>query len=333
MSYKSIKGFTGWGQLGMLVLFLGIGFIITGIVQAVILFQLMPSGTSMAGMEKSMLQAMMDPKNVGALRLSQVLGTLFLLFIPAVIYSRVTNGKNPFWLGFNKFLNVKQVLIGFAIIFAANIFAGPFGDWTKAILVHFPSLNASAKQLEDAYNQQVLAISNLRSGGEYITALFIMAFFPAMFEEVFFRGAVQNLLVRWWKKPMVAIIVTSLFFSLIHMSIYLFISRAVLGFVLGLLYYRSRNIWVNIIAHFLNNAIAVTSLFYMSMTSPKIDISKLDPKVEWWTGLLGLIALLGLFRLFGLFSKDKVAAINIQEAVLLEKEDPFHDFGENVTAA
>jgi membrane protease YdiL (CAAX protease family) len=327
MEYKSIKGFTGWGQLGILILFLGVGFILTFFLQLIIMYQIMPAGSGLAGMEKGMLAAMKDPANVTALRLSQVLGTLSLLFIPSVLYSLVTNGRNKFWLGFNPHLSAIQIVIGFAIIFAANIFAGPFADISKSVLVHFPSLNAMAKQLEDAYNEQVLAISNLKSWGEYIAALFIMAFFPAMFEEVFFRGAVQNLLVKWWKRPLLAIFITSIFFSLIHMSIYLFLSRIVLGFVLGLLYYKSRNIWVNIIAHFLNNAIAVTALFYMSRNSPKLDITKLDPRIDWWLGFVGLAALIFLFKLFDRYSKEKLAKVNLQEAALIEKEDPFRDFG------
>ncbi len=327
MEYKSIKGFTGWGQLGILILFLGAGFILTFIIQVAIMYQIMPAGSGLAGMEKGMLDAMKDPSNVFALRLSQVLGTLSLLFIPAILYSLVTNGSNMFWLGFNRHLSTFQIVIAFAIIFAANIFAGPFADISKAIVSNFPSLNALAKQLENAYNEQVLAISNLKSWGEYITALFIMAFFPAMFEEVFFRGAVQNLLVKWWNKPLLAILITSIFFSLIHMSIYLFLSRIVLGFVLGLLYFKSKNIWVNIIAHFLNNAIAVTALFYMSRNSSKVDISKLDPRIDWWLGIVGLGALVFLFRLFDRYSKSNLAKVDLQESVYLGKEDPFRDFG------
>lgn len=327
MEYKSIKGFTGWGQLGILTLFLGVGFILTFIIQVAIMYQIMPAGSGLAGMEKGMLDAMKDPSNVFALRLSQVLGTLSLLFIPAILYSLVTNGSNMFWVGFNRHLSALQVIIAFAIIFAANIFAGPFADISKAIVSNFPSLNALAKQLETAYNEQVLAISNLKSWGEYITALFIMAFFPAMFEEVFFRGAVQNLLVKWWNKPLLAILITSIFFSLIHMSIYLFLSRIVLGFVLGLLYFKSKNIWVNIIAHFLNNAIAVTALFYMSKNSSKVDISKLDPRIDWWLGMAGLGALIFLFRLFDRHSKENLAKVDLQESAYIGKEDPFRDFG------
>lgn len=329
MEYKSIKGFSGGASMGFLLVFLGLGFILAAVAQIIILMNIMPPGSSILD-APAMTRAIMDPKNVATMRLGQVIGTFCLLFIPAVLYTWVTNGRNKFWLGFNPYLNLPQVLVAFGLIYAANICAGPLADWSRSIIAHFPSLDQMAKKLEDAYNEQVLALSNLRSWSEYIIAIFIMAFFPAMFEEVFFRGGLQNLLVRWWKKPLLAIIISSLIFSLIHMSVYLFLSRAVLGFVLGMIYHKSKNIWVNIIAHFLNNAVAVTMLFYLSTQNKTPDLSKIDPKVAWWAGLLGLAALIVLFRFFTRFSKENVAKIETKENVLLAKADPFSGFAENL---
>ena len=326
MQYKSVKGFSGLGQLGLLILFLGVGFILTAIAQIIIGMKMMPAGTSIFASPDLLMKAMMDPENIGLARLMQVAGTLFLLFIPAVLYSWVTNGKNKFWLGFNKYLNGYQILIGFFIIFAANVMAAPLADFSKSIIAHFPRVDMIAKNMEDAYNAQVLALSNLKSWPEFLMAIVIIAFFPAMFEEVFFRGALQNLLVRWWKNPFISILVTSLVFSLIHMSVYLFLSRAVLGFILGLLYYKSKNIWVNIIAHFLNNAIAVAQLFYMSNRTEKLDLNKLDPSYPWWVGLIALGVLMFLFTMLNKFSISNRLKINAQEQLLVQKEDPFRSF-------
>jgi len=327
MEYKSVKGYSGWGQFGVLMAFLCLGFILAGIAQLVIGLKMIPPGTSMMEMGDAMLKAMMDPKNIAMARLSQVLGTFLLLFVPVVLYSLIVNGRNKFWLGFNSYVNGIQILIGFFIIFAAGILASPLEDISKAIVVHFPSLDVMAKKLEAAYLEQVLALSNLKSWPEFLMAVVIMAFFPALFEEVFFRGGVQNLLVKWWKRPLLAIIVTSLLFSLIHMSIYLFLSRALLGFVLGLMFHKTKNIWVNVIAHFLNNAVAVAQLFYMSSRKEKIDLSKLELKIEWWFTLGALIATYFLFWLLTKYSIKNRQKVEAREQQLLAAEDPFRNFG------
>lgn len=330
MQYKTVKGFSGAGALGMLLVFLGLGFILAGGAQLIIGMKMVPDGTPMEKIGDVLMKSMLDPKNVGLARLSQVLGTLFLLFIPAVLYSLVVNGKNSFWLGFSKYITARQVLIGFAIIFFANLAAGPVADLSKSVIANFPKLDAFAKNLEDTYNEQVLALSNLKSWPEYIMAIFIMAFFPALFEEIFFRGALQNLFEKWWKSPFMAIFISSIIFSIIHFSIYLFLTRLILGFVLGFMYYKTKNIWVNIIAHFLNNAIAVTQLFYLSRKNEKLDLGKIDPQVDWWVGVVALVALFFLFRLLEKYSSINKAKIEAKEQVLLAKEDPFHSFAENV---
>jgi membrane protease YdiL (CAAX protease family) len=329
MQYRSVKGFTGAGQLGFLLIFLGAGFLLAGAVQFLIGMQLMPAGTPIDRMGDELVKAMINPANVGYARLSQVLGTFFLLFVPAVLYLLLCHGKNSFWLGFNRYINGWQIILGFFLIFLANILANPLADLSKMIISYFPDWNAQAKLLEDAYTQQAVALSNLKSWGEFFMAIVIMSFFPALFEEIFFRGAVQNLLERWWKMPLLAVLVTSLFFSLIHMSYYLFLSRALLGFVLGLMYLRSKNLWVNIVAHFLNNTVALMQMFWISKNAGKIEIDKLDPKVPVWGALIALAITVGFFLLFERVSVKNRKQIAFKEQDLYEHKELLHSFPEN----
>jgi membrane protease YdiL (CAAX protease family) len=329
MNYRSVKGFTGWGQLGILLIFLGAGFILAAGVQLVIGWQLIPSGLPPDKMAEAMVNALMQPENIGAARLSQVLGTFFLLFLPAILFMLICHGKNKFWLGFNKHINARQITLGFFLIFLANVIANPLADLSKEILRNLPHLNALGMKMEAEYTRQVMALSNLKSWGEFLMAIVIMAFFPALFEEIFFRGTIQNLLERWWKKPLLAILITSLLFSLIHMSVFLFLSRALLGFVLGLMYQRSKNLWVNIIAHFLNNSVAVIQLFWISTHKQKIEVDKLDPDVPWWAALIALFITIGLFLLFEKVSAKNKTQIAFEEQNLLEQSDILHSFPEN----
>lgn len=253
------------------------------------------------------------------------------MFIPAALLSLIANGRNPFWLGFNKYVNFRQIALGFAIIFLANIAAGPLEDLSKAIVAKLPAMDALAKKLEDQYAEQVKLLGNLKSWGAFIVAIFILAFFPAMFEELLFRGALQNILEKWWKAPLAAIIVTSIIFSCIHMSIYLFLSRAILGFVLGWMFYKSRNIWVNIIAHFLNNALALTFLFSEYMAKGKVNLDAGNIKVAWWAGLLAFLAIIFLFKLYDIFSAENRLRIAAREQALIAEKSPFQSLANNTS--
>lgn len=329
MEYRSVKGMNGWGQLGILLVFTGVGFILAGILQIAIAYQLVTKGLPMDKMGDAMVKALLLPENVTYSRIAQVVGTFLLLFVPAYAYMRICHGKNKFWLGFNKHINAVQIILGFFLIFLANIVANPLEELSKNLLANFPSINAMGMRMEIAYTEQVVAISNLKSWGEFFMAIVIMAFFPALFEEIFFRGAVQNLLEHWWKKPLLAVLATSLLFSLIHMSVFLFLSRAVLGFVLGLMYQRSKNLWVNIVAHFLNNTVAVIQLFWLSRHAQKIEVDKLDPNLPWWGAVIGLGFTVGLFILFERFSAKNRTQVAFEEQNLLEHSDVLHSFPEN----
>ena len=330
MSYKTVKGFSGAAQFGILLIFLGLGFVLAGIAQFAIGMQMVPAGTPMADLPPALLKSMMNPENVNTVRVLQVVSTFFLMFLPAVFTSLITNGSKRIWLGFNPYLHIKQVGLGFLLIYAANVFAGPMATLSKEIVAGMPSIKVMADSMEKTYNEQVLLLSNLNGWGDYFLSIIIIAFFPAVFEEVFFRGALQNTLTKWWGKPILAITVSALLFSLIHLSIYLFISRFVLGFVLGLLFYQSKNIWVNIIAHFLNNAIALTQIFWLSKQKQKIDLNDLDPAMPWWAGAIALAALIGGFMIYKKISAENRAKILHKENILSAQADPFKNIAENL---
>lgn len=320
MQYKSNKGFTGMGQLGILLVLIGGCVILATIVQIVMGMQFIPKNTGFDGIEKAIMEAIKKPENINMMRWMQFFSTFLIFLVPAFIYSWICNGKNIFWLGFNKYINGFQIMIGFLVMFSANLMAEPLAEFSKWLVGHFHQLNTWAQSLEKTYNENVMIFSKMNGTSDLFLALFIMAFLPALFEEVFFRAALQNLLVNWWKKPMLAIVVTSLLFSLVHGSIFLFLSRAILGFALGLLYYKSKNIWVNIIAHFINNGIIIVMMFIFSLQNKKMDVNDVELKTEWWYVLLAGGILHVLFRFFDKYSASNKLKIENKEQKLLQPE-------------
>jgi uncharacterized protein len=323
MQYRSVKGYTGFGQIGFLFLFTVLGLVIAAAIQLVVGLSLVPEGTSMNNMSSEMLKAMSNPKNVSTLRILQVVSTLLMMGMPAYFFLRLCHSKNWLWLGFSKHFTPAQVIVGFVLLFCANLVAQPLGDLSKAIVSYFPDVVKKAENLEKLYNDQVTLMSNLTNWGEFIIAVFIIAFFPALFEEMFFRGALQNTLQRWWKRPIAAIIVSSLIFSFIHFSIYFFLSRALLGIGLGWIFYKSRNIWVGTAVHFLNNTFALVQIFVVSKADKKVDVSKLDADLPWWGIAISFIFLIAATYVYKIASASNAEKIRVKEVLLFEKLQPY----------
>jgi hypothetical protein len=75
------------------------------------------------------------------------------------------------------------------------------------------------------------------------------------------------------------------------------------------MYYRTGNIWLNIIAHGINNAIALTAMY----------LSVEEPEAPRWLGLVSVVVVIGLFFLFEKISKNQINKPG--EEVLIEYED------------
>lgn len=99
------------------------------------------------------------------------------------------------------------------------------------------------------------------------------------------------------KSKWTGIIITSILFSAIHFSYFGFLPRVVLGLVLGLIFYYSKNIWLNILLHFLNNALVVTQLYIVGKQGKSIE-KAVDENVPIWWGAFALVVVIILLRSF-----------------------------------
>ena len=75
----------------------------------------------------------------------------------------------------------------------------------------------------------------------------------------------QPLFGQWFRNVHVSIWVVAAVFSALHMQFFGFIPRLVLGGLFGYLYFWSRTIWVPVLAHFINNLIAVGFAFWIAV--------------------------------------------------------------------
>jgi len=305
MAYLASKRMSYWGQLGILAAFTGAGLLIGGIVSLIPLFGKLDLKNFHGLSSKEVMDSLFVPENANVLRWVQFLTTLFLFFLPPVFYAWLCHKKAFTHLGFRNKVSVPQFFISVVIMIAALPLVGALAELTKMLpfsKISFDKFQAA----EEAYNKQVSIIGRMNNSTDYILSLLMLAILPAMFEETIFRGGLQNLLSRWWKMPIFSIVVTAVIFSIVHGSYFGFLSRAVLGFLLGWMYYRTGNIWLNIIAHAANNAFAVTAIYLMRLKDPKMDIAKADVNLSMWWGLISLVVIFVLFILFEKFSQYQI---------------------------
>lgn len=260
--------------------------------------------STVGGNASAMKDALNDPKNAGLIRMIQVGSVIFSMMLPAYLTAFILNRRPLQLLGFKNEVNILQIVLVVGIMFTALFVAGGLGSLNKD-LAQLLGWGNWAENLEKTYNEQVAVMLNTKGIGGYLLSIFVMALLPAMSEEMLFRGGLQNFLTRATKKPWLSIIIVSILFSIVHFSVYGFLVRFFLGLVLGYIFYSTGSIWLSMTAHFFNNALAVSGIFFMTAQgkSMKEAMSK-DVSATYW-GFLALPIIIWLFIVLVRMSKKE----------------------------
>jgi len=229
-----------------------------------------------------------DEINISADKMKFLQGfySVTFFFLPAFLYAVfVFTGKYLWFLGFKPAQKSGMYLLAPITIVAALFFAFWLGELNERIqLPHW------MKMMEENTSKQMTEFLKAKSWGDVFINIVVIALIPAICEEIFFRGALQRVMIHVTKSPWAGIIISAFLFSALHMQFEGFIPRMFLGLVLGALYWYSGSLWVCILAHFVNNALQVV---WVSL-SPQ-DMNS-NPAIPFWAKLTcGIIVVLLLY--------------------------------------
>lgn len=271
--------FTPVAQLALLLALCGAGIIVSAILTGAI-------GNVVLHVKiENLASEILKPENVQVARLIQIITSFFIFPLPALIVAGLNGGSATHNLGFNEAISRSQILLVVFILIAGTMISGALAEVNQ--LIPIPKSAATYfRSLEDNYNKEVLAMSNLKSTFDLVMSLLVLALLPAIFEEMLFRGCLQKIIVSITRSAFGGIFITSIIFSAVHFSYYGFLPRLFLGLMLGYIFYYSKSIWLSILAHFLNNAYAVIGM-YMLSRSGQLSTDALEETFPWYYGLIG----------------------------------------------
>lgn len=149
----------------------------------------------------------------------------------------------------------------------------------------------------------------------YLLSLISLAVFPAIGEELLFRGAIFNGLKS--KGKLFAVVMSSVMFSIFHFNLSQLYYPLLFGMLLGLAYAYTDNLWVPIGMHFLNNALNLTIQFAFKTSSSSISIVAI---------IIGAVIYLGIlfFCLYLASKKDNTEDITESKSSTELKKENFH---------
>ena len=205
-----------------------------------------------------------DPRTMNLLRYLQVLQSFGLFIVPAILAGFLFEGSSSRFLGLGKPSKPLVYLLVLTLMFVAL----PFINWMVTLneMLKFPAslhgIEDWMKSTEAEAAKLTEAFIRMDSFGIFLFNFFMIAMLPAVGEELLFRGLLQRLMRDWLGNVHVAIFLSALFFSAMHMQFYGFLPRMMLGMLFGYLFYWSGSLWLPIWAHLVNNG-SVIIVAYM----------------------------------------------------------------------
>ncbi len=214
---------------------------------------------------------------------------LLLILLPTVLLLRLTKQNVSQVLRFNKTNPLNYVLVAF-MAFPMFILVTLM---VQAINLIYP--------FPADYLQQMSKIATIGKDN-YWKAIFLIGVLPGICEEIMFRGYLINTFKKYgfWG----SIIITAVLFATFHLDIFRFLPVAILGIWLGWLLLRTNTIFIPILAHFLNNSMAILIQQYgQNYDFMKYIIS--GDNMNWWIALPAAAILAILYYIFNKVNPDK----------------------------
>jgi uncharacterized protein len=217
------------------------------------------------------------PTGVRLLKFFQAVNQIGVFVLPAFFFGYLVNRKPLQYLHLNhKFtflmLSLSLVLIvvsipGINLMVELNeklrlpYFLGSLEKWMR-------HAEDQAKLLTDVF----LRVNTLKG---LLVNLFIIAFLASIGEELLFRGVILRLLNEFTGNIHIAVILSAVLFSALHMQFYGFLPRTALGILFGYLFVWSGSLWVPIILHFVFNGISVVAAYLYETGAIRTDVNSL----------------------------------------------------------
>lgn len=295
-------------QLGILVVTMLIGYFIASVL-TMLLFLFSGSALTVPVMEQP----------ISDLLISQFISAVCMFLFPAIGTAWLCSDRPVLFLRIQSFhIDFRILLLVIFTMFLISPAISLTGYFNSQItlpewLDPLEEWMKSAEELATALVNKMLSQEGVFA---LIINLIVIAVGAGVTEEFFFRGALFGILRKSIRNHHVVIWIVAIIFSLIHFQFYGFIPRMLLGAYLGYLVYWTKNIWVPVFAHFLNNAVAVVGMSDPSLKNHVFFADTIPEKDVVWFSVVALITLVIFF-----ICAKMIRQISLQEKTYRQTEN------------
>ncbi|RUT78320.1 CPBP family intramembrane glutamic endopeptidase [Ancylomarina longa] len=248
-----------------------------------------------------------DAANISALKFYQAIYSTGMFIIPPFILAYLVH-NNVF--GF-LFLNHKTPFLTFVVASVTIIVALPMINFLAEINSHLqlPDFLSGAESWMRTSEDQAKTITEkflvMNSPLDLLLNLLLIAVIPALGEELLFRGVLQKIFTNMTNNIHWGIVITAFLFAALHMQFFGLLPRMAMGILFGYLLIWTKSLWVPIVAHLMNNGLAVLSAYYIQRGNLPKQMESVGTNDNFW--FLGLLScFLVILLMFGFFWRREI---------------------------
>ena len=234
-----------------------------------------------------------------------LINEILIIALPSIYFikRRGLSLKRTFRLNILGFKNI-------ILIFFITILTYPIATFFQALFISIVNL---VKPLNMEIPPLPIDITNV----PFLLAFLFVAVLPGICEEIMFRGTILRTYEKIGIKP--AIIISGVLFGLFHFNLINFAGPTVLGIVFGIMVYKTNSIYSSMLAHTINNSIALALNYIMVQNTDFVD-GLADQQ-----GDPSLIQTIAAFVIFGIFV---IGLIKVIKILLSKLSSPKTDYEE-----
>ena len=220
-----------------------------------------------------------------------------LQFLPAMIYVANKSQRNSlFEVGykldsknFSPYKGWMLAIITVVLTFSMMMVADLPNYWNYKLTTASPAM----KSFYDAF----VKIMEQMADGPLWSSFLVTAIYAAVFEEWMCRGVILRGLLAHLK-PGWAIVISALFFALIHLNPWQALNAFIIGVIMGFIYYKTGSLLLTMLIHFVNNGTYVLMSQFTSMDDSSFWIETMNRPTYVILYILSLVLLAGCLLVF-----------------------------------
>jgi len=185
-----------------------------------------------------------------------MLESAYLQVLILLIFACRFRGRG-WWLGLRLPRHPWRMLAAVLLMMVLILFAmdqlvtNPLADW----------LNLSLESEREKLIEQEILQAKAHHPVNVLASIAVIGLLVPLAEELLFRGLIQSYLVKRWG-AFLGILVSSLWFALLHIDLALFVPLLLIGLALGYVRHHFDSLWAAVVLHSLNNLASVLYYFW-----------------------------------------------------------------------